>query len=73
MLPAWAKSPYDFIAKHMLALVLTMFGAIKTHLGAMERHLPYGIAHCYQPPSIGVRAVPKAQPDGRVLDLSTPV
>jgi len=29
-----------------------------THHRATERHLPYGITHCYPPPDTGERASP---------------
>ena len=37
-----------------------------------ERHLPYGITHCYLPLDTGERTVPQPQPGRLVLDSSTP-
>jgi len=37
---------------------LKVKGGVETHLRATERHLPYGITHCYLPPDAGERAPP---------------
>jgi len=44
---------------------------MKTHLKAMERHLPYGIIQCYLPPNTGECAMPQSKPDKLGFTVST--